>query len=75
MFVPSLRRDGRDHSGGFTIGAKGSEHVVEDFDKALENLRSMETPRWRRPNAESGKWGIVTGQTWKRVRRSELQGL
>lgn len=75
LFVPSLRRDGRDHDGGYTIGAKGSERVIENFDDALENLRLMETPRWRRPNAESGKWGIVTGQTWKRVRRSELQGL
>ena len=74
-FVPSLRRDGRDHDGGYTIGAKGSERVIENFDAALEELRSMETPRWRRPNTESGKWGIVTGQTWKRVRRSDLQGL
>ena len=75
MFVPSLRRAGKGGDGGFTIGAKASEEVISDYDTALEKLGKMEAPRWRRPNAESGKWGIVTGQTWKRVRRSELQGL
>jgi hypothetical protein len=75
MFIPSLRREGKEHEGGYTIGAKGNEHVVATFDDALDQLRKMETPRWRRPNTESGKWGIVTGQTWKRVRRAELDGL
>jgi hypothetical protein len=72
-FAPSLRRDGRGHDGGFTIGAKGAEEVVEDFDEALDRLTKMETPRWRRPNPESGIWGIVSGQTWKRVRRADLE--
>lgn len=75
MFVPSLQRVGKAHEGGYTIGAKGAEQVIPDYDAALDKLRKMETPRWRRPNTESGKWGIVTGQTWKRVRRTELQGL
>lgn len=75
MFVPSLRRAGKGNDGGYTIGAKGSEQVVPDYEAGVERLRMMETPRWRRPNPESGKWGIVTGQTWKRVRRVELQGL
>jgi hypothetical protein len=75
MFVPAIRRDGKGHEGGYTIGAKGSEHVVPDYDAALEKLRKMEAPRWRRPNPESGNWGIVAGQTWKRVRRTELDGL
>ena len=75
LFAPSLHKDGRKQEGGFTIGAKGTEQVVADYDTALDQLRMMETPRWRRPNAESGKWGIVTGQTWKRVRRAELRGL
>ena len=75
MFVPSLHRSGKQGDGGYTIGAKGSEQVISDYDVALEQLRLMETPRWRRPNPESGNWGIVTGQTWKRVRRAELEGL
>jgi hypothetical protein len=75
MFNPSLRRESKEHEGGYTIGAKGGEHVVSTFDDALGQLRTMEAPRWRRPNSESGKWGIVTGQTWKRVRRAELEGL
>jgi hypothetical protein len=75
LFAPSLRRESKEGEGGFTIGAKGSETVVTEFADALEQLRKMETPRWRRPNVESGKWGLVTGQTWKRVRRSELEGL
>lgn len=75
MFVPSLRRTGKENEGGYAIGAKGSEQLASDYEAALDHLRMMETPRWRRPNSESGKWGIVTGQTWKRVRRAELQGL
>jgi len=75
MFIPSLRREGKSDDGGYTIGAKGAEQVVADYDEALQQLRMMETPRWRRPNSESGNWGLVTGQTWKRIRRAELQGL
>lgn len=72
-FSPSLRREGKGHGSGFTIGAKGSEEVIEDFDEAVRRLTMMETPRWRRPNSESGNWGIVSGQTWKRVRRADLE--
>lgn len=73
IFNPSLWRKGKFHDGGYTIGAKGAERVVPDFDEALELLRKMETPRWRRPNPESGNWGIVSGQTWRRVRMSDLE--
>lgn len=75
IFAPYLRRDGKSQDGGYTIGAKGAEESVATYDDALEKLKKMETPRWRRPNAESGNWGIVTGQTWKRIRRSELEVL
>lgn len=75
LFSPSLRRAGKAHDGGFTIGAKGAETVASDYGDALEQLTRMETPRWRRPNPESGNWGIVSGQTWKRIRRAELMGL
>jgi hypothetical protein len=72
-FAPALRRKGKGTDGGFTIGPKGNEEVVADFDDALEKLAKMETPRWRRPNPESGNWGIVSGQTWKRTRKADLE--
>lgn len=77
-FHPGLYRGGdvRENEGraGYSIGGKGDVQIVESFDEALLMLSKMETPRWRRPNNESQKWGIVTGQTWKRVRRAELEG-
>ena len=72
-FSPTLRRDGKDTDGGFTIGPKGAEEVVAEFEEALAKLAKMETPRWRRPHAESGIRGIVSGQTWKRVRLADLE--
>ena len=75
MFIPALRREGRTHEGGYTIGAKGAERNVGDYHAALEALGKMETPRWRRPNPESGNWGIVTGQSWRRVRLSDIEGV
>lgn len=58
MFTPALRRNT-----GFWIGAKGAEKVVKSFEEALNSLRSMPVPRWRRPNT-SGNWGIVAGIEW-----------
>ena len=77
FFHPGLRRDGRSakESGGFTVGAKGAEQHFATFEEALQALTKMETPRWRRPNTESGNWGIVSAQGWKRVRRVDLEGL
>lgn len=57
---------------GYTVGNKGSEQRIADFDAALDLLSKMETPRWRRPNTDSGNWGIVTGQSWRRVSRQSL---
>ena len=78
-FHPGLYRGGeareKADNVGYSIGGKGDEQVVADFDEALAILSKMETPRWLRPNSESQNWGIVTGQTWKRVRRSDLEGL
>lgn len=78
-FHPGLYRGGprRETEGtaGYMIGGKGAEQLISDFDEALALLSKMETPRWRRPNNESQIWGIVTGQTWKRVRRADLEGL
>lgn len=47
-------------AGGYWVGAKGSEQKYESFADALAALRSMDVPRWRRPNRR-GNWGIVTG--------------
>lgn len=71
LFRPSLKRDRVQH---FTIGAKGSEEAIAEFDEALQKLSRMEVPYWRRPNA-NGNWGIVSGQSWKRIRRAELEAL
>lgn len=57
-FLPGLRR-----ASGYTIGAKGEERVVRQYEQALEELTRMETPRWRRPNS-AGNWGIVSGVSW-----------
>lgn len=60
-FSPELKR-GR----GYTIGAKGEEETVDDYEEALKRLRRMTTPRWRRPNSK-GNWGIVSGIRWSTV--------
>lgn len=69
MFTPDLRRTRAMH---FVIGAKGNERTIGNYEEALAELYKMDVPRWRRPNPQSGNLGIVTGQTWKRVRKSEL---
>ncbi len=53
-------------AGQFTIGAKGEEIRVDSFPDALEALRKMKVPRWRRPNPQ-GNWGIVSGMAWERL--------
>ena len=58
LFLPETRR-----GGGYQIGAKGSEVYVQSYYEALDLLRKMDAPRWRRPNAK-GDWGIVTGVEW-----------
>ncbi|WP_206524642.1 hypothetical protein [Devosia sp. 1566] len=66
LFHPGLRR-----RNGYTIGAKGSEVTIEDFDTALKALAKMSEPRWRRPN-EQGNWGIVRAVAWVEIDRREL---
>lgn len=65
-FDPAFRREQ-----GYQIGAKGTEVYVPDYFEALDALSRQTTPRWRRPN-EAGNWGIVSGVTWERIRRSDL---
>ncbi|MCG7521038.1 hypothetical protein [Ruegeria sp. Ofav3-42] len=62
-FHPGLARNG-----SYTIGAKGEEERIFNFDDALIALQKMATPRWRRPN-DAGNWGIVSGRDWRRVER------
>lgn len=69
IFHPAVKREG-----GYQIGAKGEEQMVEDFDEALQELSRQATPRWRRPN-ENGNWGIVAGVEWRRMDRAALEAL
>lgn len=57
-FHPGLIR-----SGEFAVGEKGDERRYDSFTEALQALRRMSVPRWRRPN-EQGNWGIVSGIRW-----------
>ena len=67
-FLPSLRRAGK-----FTVGGKGEEIHIEDYFEALEFLKCMSVPKWRRPNSE-GNWGLVSGsENWRRMSRRELE--
>ncbi len=60
-FHPGLRR-----GSSYTVGKKGAEEQVADFDDALAQLQRMPVPYWRRPNS-SGQWGSVAGVRWERV--------
>jgi hypothetical protein len=57
---------------GYTIGAKGAEETLADFDEALARLQRMEVPKWRRPNAE-GNWGLVKAVRWERRTARDTQ--
>jgi hypothetical protein len=66
-FHPGLKR-----GGGYTIGEKGEESQVAEFDAALVELHRMPVPYWRRPNT-NGNWGIVAGVRWARLDASDLE--
>lgn len=53
--------------GSFSVGAKTAQKRFHNFSEALEYLRSMDTAKWRRPNA-SGNWGIVSAVKWDRLK-------
>lgn len=67
VFNPGLRR-----GSAYTVGKKGSEKQIADFDAALAELQRMPMPYWRRPNA-SGNWGSVAGVRWERMDASEFK--
>ncbi len=56
---------------GYKVGPKKDEHYYKNFDRALQELRKMEVPRFRRPN-DSGRFGIVNGIRWVYKTREEL---
>jgi hypothetical protein len=76
VFVPVARDGSIFHPGlsrgtGYTIGEKGDEMQVADFNDALMQLQRMRVPHWRRPN-DVGNWGIVSGVRWVRIDTPEL---
>lgn len=76
VFVPVARDGSTFHPGlrrgsGYTIGEKGAEIQIEDFDEALAELQRLPIPYWRRPNS-SGHWGVVAGVRWERLDASDL---
>ena len=58
IFSPKLKS-----AGGFTVGRKGDERKIADYEQALAYLRAQPSAYWRRPN-EKGNWGIVKGVRW-----------
>jgi hypothetical protein len=79
VFVPVARDGSAFHPGlrrgaGYTVGEKGEERRIADFDTALTELQRMPVPYWRRPNA-SGHWGVVAGIRWQRLDASDLEVL
>ena len=51
-------------SGTYTVGENGKVITFDNFDSALEHIKMMYTPRWRRPN-ENGDWEIVSAVRWE----------
>lgn len=60
-------------AGSYTVGAKGDERSFRDYRAAMDALKVMNVPRWRRPN-DKGNWGIVRsdGERWLRRTAREL---
>lgn len=72
-FKPEYGRRTRNGIIGWRIGEKGREVVKHDFFEALDALKEMHPPRWRRPN-QAGNWGIVRGEPqWKAYPRAEIE--
>lgn len=72
-FLPGLARPARNGGQlGFQIGPKGAEERISNYFAALDRLKRMHPPRWRRPNSE-GNWGIVSGvPLWRSIPRKQI---
>jgi hypothetical protein len=57
---------------GYRIGEKGDEVVFQTFEDALESLRKMKKPYWRRPSKTTGIPGIVAGIRWEEKPKSAV---
>jgi hypothetical protein len=67
LFNPGLQR-----AGSYTIGRRGEEEQVADFNAALDKLHRMPVAYWRRPN-DKGNWGIVVADHWERVDATDFK--
>lgn len=60
-FNPTLRFPGTQ---AYIVGEAGKEREFEKFDDALEHIKMMYTPRWKRPN-DQGEWEFVLALIWE----------
>lgn len=67
VFHPGLKR-----GGSYTVGEKGNEKQIDNFEAALSELQEMRHPSWRRPGRGKGGWGIVSAVHWVRMTQAEL---
>ena len=69
FFLPSCRA-----KNGYKVGPKGSEEAFTDYWLALERVRLMQPPRFRRPNSK-GNFGIVCcdSTAFEEVRRDYIE--
>lgn len=69
-FLPNCRS-----KNGFRIGPKGAEMLYADYWSALEALKAMPTPYWRRPSKTNGKPGIVTCVSLKEFNVDDINAM
>ncbi|MEN9727080.1 MAG: hypothetical protein RL434_1446 [Pseudomonadota bacterium] len=60
FFNPSLRQR---TAGTFAVGPKDDRRTFDDFEDALAFLKTMDPPKWWRPNSK-GHQGLVRGVRW-----------
>jgi hypothetical protein len=65
-FTPSICREGK-----YYIESDGGEVALDSYLDALSILSVMTVPKWRRPTPE-GRWGLVRGNGWRRMTKTEL---
>jgi hypothetical protein len=58
---------------GYTVGEKGGEQRLQNFEAALDYLRDMPVAKWRRPN-QRGNSGIVSAIDWIELEDTEQRG-
>jgi hypothetical protein len=79
VFVPAARDGGLFHpglrrNGAYTVGPKGDETHIADYEAALGALQRMPAAYWRRPN-DAGAWGVVRAVEWLRLDISDLEAI